>query len=179
VLRKPFDLAVQHLEALLRRLIRDDVVDADLKIVETRVVQLTDAFDGKQVAIRDERGNRPTVPDVPDDFVKLRVQHWLAAADGNDRGAQIRQQVHSPQHLGQRYRRGHRVELVAVRAGEIAAPDRHDLREDRVLAGVHRTREHTRLANPPACRTQPLPRGPPEFFPTQHPCFLVYMVGTP
>jgi hypothetical protein len=51
------------------------------------------------------------------------------------------------------------IELVAVRAGEIAAPDRDDLREHRAGALLHGGGKHTHLATTTVDRAQPHAQG--------------------
>ena len=77
---------------------------------------------------------------------KMRVQQRLASADGNDRGAERRQQIDAVEHLLQRDGLGEIVELVAVGAGKIAAADGNQVRQDRVALGGKPFGNHAPLA---------------------------------
>jgi hypothetical protein len=77
-----------------------------------------------QIAIRDERRDRAPAADVADDLVELGMQQRPAAAQRHDAGAQVRQSIDAPKHVGCRNRRGVIVELVAVRARQVASTDR-------------------------------------------------------
>ncbi len=65
------------------------------------------------------------------------MQQRLAAADRDHGGAQVGQLVHAPQHqLGRHWLRKI-VKLVAVSAGQIAAPDRDQVRQQRMVGRHH------------------------------------------
>ena len=70
-----------------------------------------------------------------DQQIQIRVQGRLAPAERDDCRSQIRQLVHSPDHFVCGHRRGRLVELITVGAGQIAAADRNDLRQDGDGAG--------------------------------------------
>src|SRR4029077_628352 len=70
-------LLVEQTQALLRHVVRLDVVDADLQEVESRRVQLRDSLRHEEVAVRDQAGHHPPGADVPDERVEIRVQHRL------------------------------------------------------------------------------------------------------
>ena len=161
--------AVQNLQAVLGGLIGSDVVDADLQVVETGLVQAVDPVGGQQIAVGNERGDGAAPPDVTDDFIQLGVEHRFPAADGNDGSSEISQQVDAPQHLGGGHGSRHRVELVAVGAGKVAAPDGHDVSDDRVMRGVHSARKEARLPQPTAYGTLPAPESTREVPPLRHP----------
>src|SRR5215470_999391 len=57
----------------------------------------------------------------------------LAAADRDHRCAQFAEFIDPVQHLLGRDRLGEVVEFVAVRAGQIATPDRNQMRQQRVV----------------------------------------------
>ena len=63
-----------------------------------------------------------------DDLVEFGMKQGLAAADGDDRGPQRGQFVHTLEHGLGRNRFGEIVVLVAVLAGQIATPRRDDVR---------------------------------------------------
>jgi len=69
---------VENFEALLGGLVRQDVVDADLQVIETRVVQAFDPLPAQQVSVRDEPRERPVPPDAADDGVELWMEQRLA-----------------------------------------------------------------------------------------------------
>jgi hypothetical protein len=62
----------------------------------------------------------------------MRMQQWLAPADGDNRGAERGEKIDATEHLLQRDGLGEIVKLVAVRAGKIAAADGNQVRQDRV-----------------------------------------------
>ena len=68
-----------------------------------------------------------------DDRVEFRVEQRLAATDGDHRGAKLCQFVDPPEHRLGRDRFGEIVVFVAVVAGEIAAADGNNVRQQRVL----------------------------------------------
>ena len=57
VLGKPLQLGVEQPQALLGHFVRLDVVDADLQVVEPRVVERLDALGRQQIAVGDEPGD--------------------------------------------------------------------------------------------------------------------------
>ena len=90
VFGQQLELLVQHLQALLRNIVRHDVVDADLQVVEPGAVQPLDALGGQQIAVGDHARDHAAAADVRDDLVQIGMQQRLAAADGDDGGAQRR-----------------------------------------------------------------------------------------
>jgi hypothetical protein len=128
VLGQQAQLAVQHLQALLRNVVRHHVVDGDLQMLEAGAVEALDALGGEQIAVGDETGDHAVAADARDDQVQLGMQQRLAAADGDDTGSQLGQLVEPLVHGLDRYRLGMIVVLVAVGAGKIAAPHGNDVR---------------------------------------------------
>ena len=61
------------------------------------------------------------------------MQQRLAAAARDHRGAEVRQLVHPALERLDGDRLGDLVVFVAVAAGDVAAPDRHDVHEQRVV----------------------------------------------
>ena len=59
ILRQPLQLLVEHLQAFLRDLVRQDIVDADLQRIEPGTIQALDAIGGEQEAIGDECRDQP------------------------------------------------------------------------------------------------------------------------
>ena len=74
------------------------------------------------------------------------MQQGLAPTDRDDGNTERSEFVDPSEHLRKGDGLGGVVELVAVRAGEIAAPDRDDLREHRAGALLHGGGEHAHLA---------------------------------
>ena len=70
-----------------------------------------------------------------DQRVEIGVEHRLPPAEGDDRGAQVGELVDPRQHQVQRDRLRHLVVLVAVAAVDVAAADRHDVDEQRMVGG--------------------------------------------
>src|SRR5579883_3390610 len=83
------ELLVERFEALFRDLVRHDVVDADLQVLEAGSVEAADAVDRQQIAVGDHAGDHAAFADMADDAVEFRVQQRLAAADRDDGGSQI------------------------------------------------------------------------------------------
>src|SRR5215470_3194764 len=154
MLRQPLQFLVEYLQALLGNIIRLNIVDADLQVIETCAVQLPYALRREQIAIGDQGGNHAVMPDAPDDVVQLRVEQRFAAADGNDGGAEFMEAVHPPQHEFERHRFGEVVELIAISAGEIASARRNDVRHDGVAAGMQSLGYNVRLPQMPRQRSQ-------------------------
>src|SRR5262249_39245156 len=67
---------------------------------------------------------------VREDFVNLWVQHWLAAADRDDRSAQAREQINPPPDYVERHWIRSLVVFVTVSAGQIAAPHWDHVRQN-------------------------------------------------
>ena len=84
------ELLVEQPEAFLGHFVRFDVVDADLKKVQTRLVQLLDPFWDEKIPVRDQAGHHPTAADMADQVVQVWMQHRLAAAEGDNRRPEVR-----------------------------------------------------------------------------------------
>ena len=143
VLRQHLQLRVEHLQALLRRVVRRHVVDADLQVIQLGVVEALDALLVEQVAVGDQSGKRAGCADVPDELIEVRVQQGLATTDLDVRRAQPSQVVDTLAHGRQWHRRRMFVVLVAVGARQVAAADRNDLGEDRMTRGLEAARHHS------------------------------------
>src|SRR5690348_16196808 len=76
------------------------------------------------------------------------MQRRFATAESNNACTEFSKFVDTAQHGGGRDWRRVFVELVAIGAGEIAAPDGNHLGQDRVICRGHGFSEHTRF--PPA-----------------------------
>ena len=78
------------------------------------------------------------------------MQHRLAAAEGDDRRAKVRELVDARQHLVERHRLGDLVVLVAVAAVDVAAADRHEVDEQRMIGMRQAARELPHRPHRPA-----------------------------
>ena len=143
MLRQHPQLRIEHLQALLRDVVRRHVVDADLQVIQPGVVEALDALLAEEIAVGDQSGQGAGSANVPDELIEVRVQQWLAAADFDVRRAQAGQVVDPLAHGRQGHRRRMLVELVAVGARQVAAADRNDLGEDRVIRGLEAARHHS------------------------------------
>jgi hypothetical protein len=132
---QPLQLGLQEAEALERHLVRLHVVDADLQVVEPRLVEPADPLLREVVAVRDERRDHAPAPHARDHRVELGVHERLSPAHRDHGRAQLGQLVQPPQHDLERDGLGDGVVLVAVRAGEVAAAHGHDVHEEG-MAGV-------------------------------------------
>ena len=81
VLGQQLQLLVEHLQALLRNLVRHDVVDRDLQVLEAGAIQPLDPLGGQQVAVGDHAGDHAVLAHARDDLVQIGMQQRLAAAD--------------------------------------------------------------------------------------------------
>jgi hypothetical protein len=90
---------------------------------------------------------------VTDDLKELGVQEWLAAAQRDDARPECGEPIDASFQLATRHRIRRVVELVAVRAREIAASGRDDLRDHRRVRRLKRARERSGFADSPADRT--------------------------
>src|SRR5579862_2712707 len=149
VLGQQLQLLVEHLQRLLRDLVGHDVVDGDLQVVEAGVVEALDAIGGEQIAVSDHAGNHALPANVPNDLVEVGMQQRLAAAEGDDRGAQSRQMIDARLHRLQRHGLGEVIVLIAILAGEIAAADGYDVRQDGVVGRAQPPGDDPQLTNAP------------------------------
>ena len=146
IAREHLELAIEHLQAFLGNLVGLDVVDGNLQVVQAGAVQVLDALRRQQVAVGNHARQNAVPANAADNFFQMRVQQRLASADGNDRGAERRQQIDAVEHLFQRDGLGEIVKLVAVSAGKIAAADGNQVRQDRVALGGKPLGNHAPLA---------------------------------
>src|SRR4051812_37635618 len=79
-LGEPLKLPVEHLQTLLRHLVRHDVIDADLQVIEPGAVQTVDALGRQQESVRDQGRNGAAVAYTPNDRVEIRMKRRLATA---------------------------------------------------------------------------------------------------
>src|ERR1700722_7269372 len=98
-------------------------------------IQALDALRHKQVSIGDESRDHAALANVADYIVEIGMKKRFTAADGDDRRAQTRQIIQAALHFVQRNRLREIVELIAIRAGKIAAANRNNVREDWLARG--------------------------------------------
>ncbi len=152
MLGQQLQLTVEHLQAFLRNFVGIDVINRNLQPLQPRAVQPLDALRNQQVSVRDQPRNDPPLAHMVNDVIQLWMQHRFAAADRNHGSAQILQPIDASQHLVGRHGLGKIIELVAVGASQIAAPDRNEMREQRMI------RRHDRLQDLPQSVRVPLHR---------------------
>src|SRR4030095_14393151 len=61
-LRKPHQFLVENLETLFGNIIGIDVIDAQLKVFQPRLVQLLDFFAREEIAVRDKSCHHSSMP---------------------------------------------------------------------------------------------------------------------
>src|SRR5262245_28695983 len=137
---------IQDLEAFLRDVVSGDVVDADLKVIESRPVQPLYALGGEQIAVGDQSGDDVGAADALDQSFQFGVKQRLAAAEGDGQRSELGEPVYATRHLFNRHRFGRLVVFVAIGAGEIASANGDDLRQYRAIRRLQRRRDHPRLA---------------------------------
>ncbi len=146
VLGEKLKFLVENFQAFFGDVVRLDVINADLEVLEAGAVESLDAVCDEKVTVGYQTRHDSVVADAGDDFVELGVEERLAAADGDDGGAHGTQAVNAAKHFVERDRVREIVEFVAIRAREIAAANRNDVREKRVARGGEPLREHAELA---------------------------------
>src|SRR5207244_12186595 len=62
-LREVLELLIQHLQTLLRDLVQQNVIDADLQMVEACTIQPCDAIPTQKIPVRNERRDHAALPD--------------------------------------------------------------------------------------------------------------------
>ena len=158
MLRQQIELLVQRFQALFGNIIRHRIVDADLQVLQPCLIQLFDALFGQQESVGDHAGDHPAPPDMPDDFIQLRVQERLAAADGDDRSPHVREEIETVFHFLHGYWLRKIIEFIAVSARQVAPPRGNDVHQERVLGGNQRLRDGAQFAH--TCMQEAL--GPPK-----------------
>src|SRR6185437_15563155 len=93
VFGKNLQLLVQHLQALLGNLVRHNIVDADLQVIQTSIIQPPYPIGGQKIAVRDQSGQDRIFTYRPDDVIQIRMKQRLAAAHGDDSGSQLAQKL--------------------------------------------------------------------------------------
>src|SRR5437867_3126922 len=82
-----------------------------------------------------------------DDRVELRMQERLSAADDQHSESKIGQPIDPLKHQIDRHWLGKVIELVAIRAREIASTNWYYVREDRMAGGKQPFGDHPELAH--------------------------------
>src|SRR5215475_3740335 len=77
------EFLIQDLEAFHRDVVGGDVVDADLQVIESSLVQPLYALAGEQIAVGDQRGDDVGAADALDQGFQFGVEQWFAAAEGD------------------------------------------------------------------------------------------------
>jgi len=144
--REQLELLVQNLQAFFRDIVRHNVVDRDLHVLEARPIQLPYAVRRQQIAVRDHARDRAAPADTDDQVVEFGVQQWFAAAERNDAGAEIGEQIDPPDHFSHRNRLREIVELIAVCACQITAPGGNDVGEHRMVGRTKSFGQHQPFA---------------------------------
>jgi hypothetical protein len=142
VLGQKLQFLVENLEALLGHIVGLDVVDADLQVFQTRVIESLDAVGVEKIAVGDDPGDDAVVADAANDFVEIGMEQRFASADGDYRGAEPAQAVDAALHFFERHGFREIVELVAICAGKIAPAHGDDMREERMLGREQRLGNH-------------------------------------
>jgi hypothetical protein len=117
------------------------------KVIQAGAIQRANPVRSEEQAVGDQSRDGAAHADAADDGVEIGVQRRLAPAERDYGGAQIGQTIDPSQHCFKRNGRGSLVVFVAVGAIQVAAPDRHDLRQNRVRCRLHGAHEHARLAD--------------------------------
>ena len=142
---KPAQLLIEHLETLLRNVVGDHVVDADLQVIESGAIQPRDAFLREEVAVGDERGDHPAAANTADDLVELRMEQGLAAAECHDARAQDGESIDAAENISRSDRLGMIVVFVAIGAGQVATAHRDQMRGNRAILRRKRPDQHARF----------------------------------
>src|SRR5580704_9367649 len=115
-------------------------------MVEAGPVQELNAFGSQQVAVGDQGRDAAATANALNELVQFGVKQGFAAADRDDRCPQFSKVVDAAQHDQGRDRLREIVELVAVRARQVTAPDRYDVGHDRMTSRLHGLGDYASLA---------------------------------
>lgn len=142
VLRQKLQLLIEDLEALLRDIVRLDVIDADLQELKARAIESLDAVRGQKITVGNDSGDGAIVPNPANDFVQVGMQQRLPAADGDHRGAKGTEPVDASAHFVERHWLREVIELIAIRARKIAAAHGDDMSQQGMLRRQQRLGDH-------------------------------------
>ena len=74
ILRQNLKLSIQNFKAFFRDIVRHDVIDADLEVVETRIVQALDALGREQISVCDQAGQGGISSNTANDVIEVRME---------------------------------------------------------------------------------------------------------
>ena len=135
-------LAVQYFQAFLGHVIRDDVVDTDLHVIQSGSVQSLDPIRTKQVSIGDQTGQHSPLPDSMDQPVKIWMQQWFPATDCDYGRPKCGQPINPAKHLFSGNWGRNFVKFVAVGTREITAPHGDNVGQDWVFRREQALNDH-------------------------------------
>src|SRR5207244_1856979 len=78
-------LLIQNLETLQRNVVRLDVVDADLKMIQAGLIQRDYLLGGQQIAVGNHSRDHSVAADSMDDLLDFRMKQRFTPADRDDR----------------------------------------------------------------------------------------------
>src|SRR5579875_3444739 len=104
VLSEPLKLAVEHLQALFRDVVRLNVIDADLQVIEPGSIQPLDALRHEKIAVGDQGSDGTAFAHALYQQIQIGMQCRFAAAEGDDAGAQRAELIDAAKHLFSRNR---------------------------------------------------------------------------
>lgn len=122
-----FQATVESLQTFFGDFVGDGIVDADLQVLQARIVEALNAIFVEEETIGDQTSDHAAFSDMADDVVELGMHQRFAATDRDHRSAHLSQDVQTALHFVQRDRLGGVVELVAIGAIEIAAAHGDDV----------------------------------------------------
>ena len=99
VLGKPLKFFIKDFQAFFRDGIRLHVVNADLQVLKTGVVQPVNPVWSQQVPIGDEGSDHAVSADTANHFIQFRMQQWFTAAEGDDRCAEGCKKIDAAPHF--------------------------------------------------------------------------------
>ncbi len=74
VFSQQLQFLVENLERFLGYLVRHDVIDGDLHVLESGLVEALDAFGGEQIAVGNHGGNHAVSANLPENFVEIGME---------------------------------------------------------------------------------------------------------
>ena len=142
------EFLVEHFETLLRNIVGLDVIDADLEVLEARVIECVDLFGRQQIPVRDHARDHSMTANAPDDRFDFRVQQRFSATNCYDGSFQIRKPIDAANHFVNWDGRREIVVFVTVSARKIASAGGNDVSEKDVFGGRQSSTDHLKLAPP-------------------------------
>jgi len=143
-----FELFVEDFQALDRHVVRLDVIDAYLKVIQAGLIQRDDLFGREQISVRDHPGNHAVMAYPLNDALYFGVEQGLTTTNCNDGGSQTCEEVDAPQHGIYRNRRRKIVILVAISTSEIAAAGGDNMGKQYMIGGRQSAKNHLPFAPP-------------------------------